>query len=547
MAASSLPALPKSKDKLVVDPKFKPGEEWKVKPNKKDKKVQPVPKYSRRQQIAKLVVDGKSDTFNRNIANRLWAHMMGQGLVEPFDFHHASNPPSNPKLMTLLAEGIVGEDYDVKSFLREIALSESYQRSFEMSSALVVEAEKVRPRLEELKAEDKKSNAAMMVSAEGFEESRKIWEEQKIDLDKKETELTKISKKRDDAVAVIKKSEVAVVGAVSKLKQPQQLSVVLDAAASKNAEVLKLLPEDKEFAAASAVVKKKADKVRAEVAKLKADKVTKEKALAALQVTQKKAVADAAKLQKEFDAEQKKVDQLKLTLDKTLAVYENDKSSWKHAQQVFGDASELVSYADVIKESKTALKKSVDLKAALAVVQSDSDNKNKLAADLARAASGVEGATAQLKGDTELVSMLVELKKKQLAAQSQADAVKKAFNAKGIEFVSADKLAKEIEEKRDVIYISLTERLTRTSAVGSFKSLTPEQLCQSIVTASGEKERSVALGNTDFDKKLVVQAAARKKAVEEKAKAAEAAKIASANKTAKVVKPDEKKETTKKA
>ncbi len=524
VAASSLPQLPKSKDKVVVDPKFKPGEEWKVKPNKKDKKVQAVPKYSRRQQIAKLVVDGKSDTFNRNIANRLWAHMMGQGLVEPFDFHHAANPPSNPALMTLLAEGIVNLDYDVKSFLREIALSDSYQRSFEMSSTLVAEAEKVRSTLAVLQAKEKKSNTVMMAGAKGFEDARKIWEEQKIDLDKKESELNKTSKKRDDALVAIKKSEAVVNGAVTKLKQPQQLLIVLDEAAAKNAEALKLLPKDKEFAAASAVVKKKADKVRAEVTKLNAVKVAKEKALAALRVTQKKAVADAVKLQKEFDTNLNRVAQLKQTLDTALFTYESHKSAWKHAQQVLGDASELVSYADVMKEIKVVRKKAANLKAGLAVAQSDSDNKNKLTADLARAVSGVEEASAQLKGDAELVSMLSSLKEKQSLAKSKSDAAMKVFKAKGIAFVSADKLANESGEKRDAVYISLTERLTRTSAVGAFKALTPEQLCQSIVTASGEKERSVALGNTDFDNKMVAQAAARKKSAEAKAKAAEEAK-----------------------
>jgi len=237
------------------------------------------------------------------------------------------------------------------------------------------------------------------------------------------------------------------------------------------------------------------------------------------------------------------VNKLKQTLDEGLGLYENDKSTWKYAQRVMEDAAELVSYADVMKTSKVALKKSADLKVTLTAVKSDSDNKNKLATDLAKAVSGVEGASAQLKGDAELISTLTILKKKQGAAQSKADTAMKTFKAKSSEFASADKLAKESVEKRDTIYISLTDRLTRTSAVGVFKALTPEQLCQSIVTASGEKERAVVGGNAEFDKKLVTQAAARKKAAEEKAKAAEAEKLAKADKAAK---PEAKKDDKKK-
>ncbi len=69
--------------------------------------------------------------FRRNIANRLWALMMGRGLVHPLDMDHPANPPSHPELLDVLADDIAARKFDVRGFLRELALSQTYQRSSE--------------------------------------------------------------------------------------------------------------------------------------------------------------------------------------------------------------------------------------------------------------------------------------------------------------------------------------------------------------------------------------------------------------------------------
>jgi hypothetical protein len=55
--------------------------------------------------------------------------MMGRGIVEPLDLHHSDNPPSHPKLLDLLAKELVAHKFDLKFLLRELALTETYQRS----------------------------------------------------------------------------------------------------------------------------------------------------------------------------------------------------------------------------------------------------------------------------------------------------------------------------------------------------------------------------------------------------------------------------------
>jgi hypothetical protein len=63
------------------------------------------------------------------MANRLWAHMFGRGLVHPLDYDHTDNPPSHPELLNLLSQELVRTRFDVKAYLREIARSQTYQRS----------------------------------------------------------------------------------------------------------------------------------------------------------------------------------------------------------------------------------------------------------------------------------------------------------------------------------------------------------------------------------------------------------------------------------
>ena len=94
-----------------------------------DKEHRGIPRYSRRQQLAVLATHRENLSFNRNIANRLWAHMLGIGVVHPVDMHHLDNPPASAALLRLLSESLVSGNYDLREFLRQIARSNAYQRS----------------------------------------------------------------------------------------------------------------------------------------------------------------------------------------------------------------------------------------------------------------------------------------------------------------------------------------------------------------------------------------------------------------------------------
>lgn len=115
--------------KLVAEPKFDKGKEYTVAPANG---VRPVPKFSRRAELASCMAAANDVPFKRNAANRLWALMMGRGLVHPLDMDHSANPPSHPELLTLLADEFAARKFDIRAYLRALALTKTYQRSSEL-------------------------------------------------------------------------------------------------------------------------------------------------------------------------------------------------------------------------------------------------------------------------------------------------------------------------------------------------------------------------------------------------------------------------------
>ncbi len=67
--------------------------------------------------------------FARNLANRIWAHFLGRGIIEPVDDLRVSNPPSNGELMDGLADHLVRSKFDLRALARDICTSRTYQAS----------------------------------------------------------------------------------------------------------------------------------------------------------------------------------------------------------------------------------------------------------------------------------------------------------------------------------------------------------------------------------------------------------------------------------
>jgi hypothetical protein len=71
----------------------------------------------------------KNPQFSRNVANRVWFHLLGRGIVEPVDDFRDSNPPSNPALLEVLAARFEADGLRLKPFVAWIMKSRTYQLS----------------------------------------------------------------------------------------------------------------------------------------------------------------------------------------------------------------------------------------------------------------------------------------------------------------------------------------------------------------------------------------------------------------------------------
>ncbi len=115
-------------DAEIEVPGLAKGEEYEVLPDKKTR-FPGVPKFNTLRLLSEQLPQADNRLFTRNIANRLWWLMLGRGLVQPLDLAHADNPPSHPELLDLLASELAAHQFDMRWLLREIALSQTYQRA----------------------------------------------------------------------------------------------------------------------------------------------------------------------------------------------------------------------------------------------------------------------------------------------------------------------------------------------------------------------------------------------------------------------------------
>src|SRR4029077_8640818 len=84
-----------------------------------------------RDALARWITAPETRFFARVIVNRVWADLMGRGIVEPVDDLRATNPPSNGPLLEALAADFRGHSYNLKHLIRTIMASSVYALSSE--------------------------------------------------------------------------------------------------------------------------------------------------------------------------------------------------------------------------------------------------------------------------------------------------------------------------------------------------------------------------------------------------------------------------------
>lgn len=87
--------------------------------------------YSMRGKLADWMVASDNEYFGKVMANRVWADMMGRGLVEPVDDLRATNPATNEPLLEALGQYFADNEYNIKKLIGVIAKSYVYSLSSE--------------------------------------------------------------------------------------------------------------------------------------------------------------------------------------------------------------------------------------------------------------------------------------------------------------------------------------------------------------------------------------------------------------------------------
>ncbi len=405
---STRPRLPGSVE--IDEPTFAKGQEWQVPPNAKDKKIRPIPKFSRRAELAKLATNGSNRAFNRNIANRLWAHMMGRGVVQAVDLHHSDNPPANPKLLDLLAAEMVSMKFDIRGFLRELALTEAYQKPFQVPPKIEGHVPTAKQQLAAAESQWKQQQDAIEALVDKVEQL-----DSAVAMAKRvESPLRAELKKAHDALPAAQKAASDATAAHAPL---QKQFVEKDAAAKavtgvaqSTAIAAQKLPGDQQVVQAAAQLQTRVQQLAAEVAVLAKTVAEKKTAMTAAsqKVTELQstiatvtAKADAARQQMKSQQQLLVTARTESTATKTLA---------NNSQQRIAGIKALIGYA----ESSRA-------------VAPQAAAMQKLQAELTAARAALQAVQTRLAKSTSELAVAREAQAK--AAQLMADAGKKAETA----------------------------------------------------------------------------------------------------------------------
>lgn len=112
----------------AAPPKFLGGAVAKVEPGQ-----------DRREVLAKWLASSENPYFAKNLANIVWAHFMGKGIIDPVDDVRISNPAVNPELLETLGTKFQDYHYDFKRLVRDICTSRTYQLATEPNDTNVAD------------------------------------------------------------------------------------------------------------------------------------------------------------------------------------------------------------------------------------------------------------------------------------------------------------------------------------------------------------------------------------------------------------------------
>lgn len=484
---------------MIDEPFYLPGDEYRVAPGDN---VKSVPKFSYRNTLAELATNGSNEAFNRNIANRLWAHMFGRGLVHPVDMQNPDNPPSNPELLRLLSKQIAAMKFDMRGFLREIALSNAYQRAFDPPSDLASLTDGAAKEAAELKARRGELAKASEASHKAYMKASNAWEELEAKAIPAATELDTAKTKYADAKKKVDEATKAAADVESQLKAKKMAMTPVEQAAAATQVAVKALPADKELADAAAKFTNRAKQLKDETVALTKTASEKTAAIAPM--------ADAwNKTKPPVEAAKQKVMPLTTSLkdaEKVMVAARdkaaNDKELVESLDRRLATAEKVVKLVG-LKQEIAAAEKAIPARAAalasaeklLAEYVPIAAEREKLAKSAgevsAGAAKAVDGAQSPLKKQTEAVASLV-------AATQAADAARQKLTGNP----SLGDVVKKLDECRKEAQSKQAELQIRADAAAAARKAADEKFVAAQEALAGalreraKREQALAAAKT---------------------------------------------------
>ena len=403
----------------IQEPTFAKGDEYTVKPADK---VRPIPQFSRRAQLAAEATNGHNRAFNRNIANRLWAIVMGRGLVDPVDLHHSGNPPANPALLDMLADELAAIKFDTKAFVRELVLTRTYARAVDLPVDLRHQGAEAGPALAKTDEELKRLSAAVEQSQLAVDKARADYTAARKAAAPLVDELAKAQSAATEAKKSADAARAALASARADLAAKQQVSALLAEAAAKTQAVVQKLPADKELNDAAGKFKARADSVAAEVVALGKTVPTREAAIKPAADALAAADKTLAGVTAKHNAAQQPVRALAKSFAAAAERLRSDQFAQRQVQRRVADLKALVEFA---RASDAADASQVALPAAQAAIEAA---KPAIAAAMAQAATQ-SAVLAEAQQTAAAAGANVAAAKRQSAEKkSVVDAVNEAFS-----------------------------------------------------------------------------------------------------------------------
>jgi hypothetical protein len=485
---------------MIEEPFLLPGDDYFDKPAAAN--VGPVPKFSRRTKLAELATNGANEAFNRNIANRLWAHMFGRGLVYPADMHHPDNPATDPELLHELATRFAAMNFDMRAFLREIALSNTYQRAYDIPLGIVSLAEQANAEVAKFQAQHTELEQASTTSGDAYSKASETWQQAEAAMLPAAAELDAARAKVTEAKTNHDAGLKAIADATAALQAKQSLAAPVQTAAAAAQAAAKTVPEDAKLAETAQKITAKADQFAAEIAALTKtveEKTSAEKpladAVAAARTAAEAAHAKVAPLvaamrqaeepmlqarrQASHDLESLAATNRRLETAQQLAklpevnnvVVAANKTAAERQTELDAAAKLVTEFATVVAEQEKQVKSASEALTALTTARdtarAEHEKRTKTAELLVAAFTAADSARQKVPDDADIAEAVAKLKVRADLARSQIGESQKNFDVASSAYTTADQTFIAAQER---LAAALAERVRREQALEQAKN-----------------------------------------------------------------------------